>query len=463
VGTRNRERRQAKQKSRQQRQRQRQERGASATDDAYAGSVFGAGFHEPDRTTATVERRLNEAVQALHAGDEATAQRLADDLGTAGERRAVERTVTDTLHRAVVATWQGGWQPADLARIVRRGHGPRHVRIVVDALAAVMRGYPAATVDERWTLQLRELDAAVWWQHDDGYLSAFGEREGLDRVRVMRCLLDVLHTLATCPRIEMLGPLPGQARSGSLAATSDRTADARQLDRVRALLAKAESTTFSEEAEAYTAKAQELMARYSIDYALLGAGEKAGQDAGAGPVGRRIGVDNPYEAPKALLLSEVATANRCRSVWSSSLGFVTVLGFGSDVDGVELLFTSLLVQATAAMVRAGSRRDAYGRSSTRSFRQSFLTAYAHRIGERLTEATRNATEQAAREVAGRPGADRLLPVLASREAKVDELADDLFPNLVGRQVSISNREGWISGRAAADRAHLRAHQPITDN
>jgi hypothetical protein len=40
---------------------------------------------------------------------------------------------------------------------------------------------------------------------------------------------------------------------------------------VRALLAKAESTTYPEEADALTAKAQELMARHSIDRAMLDA------------------------------------------------------------------------------------------------------------------------------------------------------------------------------------------------
>ena len=43
------------------------------------------------------------------------------------------------------------------------------------------------------------------------------------------------------------------------------------LDKVRALLAKAESTEFPEEAGALTSRAQQLMARYSIDHALLAA------------------------------------------------------------------------------------------------------------------------------------------------------------------------------------------------
>src|SRR5262249_11766348 len=123
------------------------------------------------------------------------------------------------------------------------------------------------------------------------------------------------------------------------------TADPRILDKVRALLAKAESTGFAEEAEALTAKAQQLMARHSIDEALLAAREGARDE----PAGCRVGIDSPYELAKASLLDVVAGANRCRSVWAKSLGFATVIGFQPDLDAVELLYTSLLVQATSAM------------------------------------------------------------------------------------------------------------------
>ena len=51
------------------------------------------------------------------------------------------------------------------------------------------------------------------------------------------------------------------------------------LSRIRALLAKAEATEYAEEAEALSARAQELMAKYSIDQALLAA-ESGGGDAG---------------------------------------------------------------------------------------------------------------------------------------------------------------------------------------
>jgi hypothetical protein len=240
------------------------------------------------------------------------------------------------------------------------------------------------------------------------------------------------------------------------------------LSRIRALLAKAEATEYAEEAEALSARAQELMAKYSIDQALLAA-ESGRKDA---PAGRRIAVDNPYEAPKTSLLQAVATANRCRVVWSKEVGLATVVGFEADLDAVELLFTSLLVQASAAMLYAGSRQDAYGRSRTRAFRQSFLVSYAIRIGERLSHAAEHATQEAAAEqeaAAGQPahavagaGGTALVPFLAARQRAVDDAVDEMFGDTLrrGRSARVTDAEGWASGRAAADLASLHNHPPV---
>ncbi len=210
------------------------------------------------------------------------------------------------------------------------------------------------------------------------------------------------------------------------------------------------------------------MAHHSISAALLDA------DSGRadGPAARRISVDNPYEAPKALLLDAVAAANRCRSVWVRYLGRSTVVGYEADLDAVELLYTSLLVQATAAMTRAGSRQDRYGRSRTRAFRQSFLIAYANRIGDRLTMATDAATSDAAAGILPDDAAGptpsltgksdpRLLPVLAARSDAVDDETDRLFPEADAHRLRGSDREGWAHGTAAADRAILHGHAEVT--
>ncbi|MGH3627252.1 MAG: DUF2786 domain-containing protein, partial [Sciscionella sp.] len=110
------------------------------------------------------------------------------------------------------------------------------------------------------------------------------------------------------------------------------------------------------------------------------------------------------------------------------------------------LATSLLVQASEAMLTAGRQVARTGQSRTRSFRHSFLLAYAGRIGERLAKADRASGEQI--------HDDRLLPVLARRGKDVDELFEHMFPRTVRRSRSISNGAGWSAGRAAADAAKL---------
>ena len=50
------------------------------------------------------------------------------------------------------------------------------------------------------------------------------------------------------------------------------TDDDRRLSTIRALLAKAEATEYPDEAEAFFAKASELISRWAIDEAMLWAG-----------------------------------------------------------------------------------------------------------------------------------------------------------------------------------------------
>jgi len=218
------------------------------------------------------------------------------------------------------------------------------------------------------------------------------------------------------------------------------------LEKVRHLLSKAESTGFPDEAEALTAKAQELLARYSIDRAMVDGSDHARR---SGAAVRRVWIDDPYVATKAQLLHVVAMANRCRSVLAEPLGLATVAGHEDDLDTVETLFTSLLVQATTQMTASGSRTDSTGRSRTRSFRQSFLVVFAIRIGHRL-EAIGEATVAAATETHG----NALVPVLTSRVHAADEAIAELFPDLDHRGSRATDREGWVAGTLAADLASL---------
>jgi hypothetical protein len=422
--------------------------------------------HGAGRPSASVEAQqlVFAAIEHLDCDEH-------EDCRTLGERALAELSeqrgedwaravdgVLFALHLNVLENrcWPYGWQPADLARVAARELGAAARRCAIDLMAAQLRSYAPATVDQVWHDQLAELDARVWWPADADYVKEMTSRRGLARADAVGLLVRLLGLFAGLPRLETLTALPGRAHSATSGARGEaqgRTAsavDAKLLARVRALLAKAESTTFEAEAETFTAAAQAMMARHSIDEAMLHRHEEGREDDRPGGV--RLTVENPYPEPKAMLLQQIAEANRCRAVWSKHMGFSTVLGFRADTAWVELLYTSLLVQATTAMAKAGTKTTARGTSRTRAFRAAFLESFALRIGERLRQATRQAETEAAES----SGPD-LLPVLADRGKAVDDEVHRIFPELTNGyrgSWSATDREGWSAGRAAADLADL---------
>ena len=123
------------------------------------------------------------------------------------------------------------------------------------------------------------------------------------------------------------------------------------LERVRKLLAKAEAEGVTPaEAEALTAKAAELMARYGIDRALLAAARPETDR----PANRIIDVPNPWAQVRAHLLAGLVTAMRCRCVLLPAAGGkrVHVFGYASDLERAEMLYTSLLVQMAHGLAAA---------------------------------------------------------------------------------------------------------------
>ena len=348
-------------------------------------------------------------------------------------------SIRELIAAAAGAAREGaGWRYRELLAVLA-GAFPQ---VEVELEAALRAALAQALAREWQPAELcRQAERRFGVQHG-AYVSGLIEGRSLVTAESLAVAVEVLALLQSLPALPRLGGVSPRRQP----------ANAKVLEKVRALLAKAESTTFPEEAEALSAKAQELMARHAIDAAMVGAGAGAGAN---GPTGVRVPVDDPYAGAKSILLSEVAAANRCRAVWSKGFSFSTVLGFESDLEFVDVLYTSLLVQATSAMVAAGSQVDRTGRSRTRSFRQAFLLAYASRIGPRLREA-----EAASRAAAAEQYGPALLPVLADRSDAVRAAEAAAFPHLVSRSVSISNAAGWAAGKAAADLASLSGRAAV---
>ncbi|WP_112265156.1 DUF2786 domain-containing protein [Lentzea terrae] len=389
-----------------------------------------------------VAEGLKEAAFARAFDTDFVDRSMADLAGRrpVAEPRTVAIGAGILLAALIDNVWRKGWMPVDVREHVRRTADAVASSLLIDVIAADTVTHSPSTVDERWMAQVRELGAEVWWEPGMPQLLQWADRHRTDLESALRTTILLVDELMKLPELPLIVPRPGSASARSSASVSG--VDQKVLARVRALLAKAESTQFSEEAEALSAKAQELMNRHAFERAVLDADEHREQTAAS----IRLWLDAPYLDAKSHLVHAITQANRCRSVFYPHFGFVALVGESMDLEITELLVTSLLVQATRAMVAEGSQITRGGTSRTRSFRQSFLVSYAKRIGERLEEASARAHDPVEDE--------RLLPVLAARSQVVEETFEKMFSNLSQRSATVTNGAGWEAGRAAADRADI---------
>ncbi|MGI5488682.1 DUF2786 domain-containing protein [Microtetraspora malaysiensis] len=223
----------------------------------------------------------------------------------------------------------------------------------------------------------------------------------------------------------------------------------RKLELIRKLLAVAEHpNTGAAEATVYLEKACALMSAYGVEQAVL---------ADAGQVRDEVDqltieIGNPYQPDRRSLLAGVAFALRCRTIYRKvgAVSRVQVIGYRSDLDLVEMLFTSLCLQMASAVVR----EPVPSGHTTISFRKSWMAGYANRVCERLRAAEKAAAMDADR--AGAAGGGRSTElVLRDRVAEVRREYERMFPHVrrAGRR-TMSDWSGWAGGRAAGDRADL---------
>ncbi len=151
--------------------------------------------------------------------------------------------------------------PSDLHELARRRLEPSAAEYLIEAIILESRRYAVATLHPRWRADLAVISSGIDTNTQTPQMGRWAVLRGVDRCATLAVVLEVLALLGTLPALEPLLPLPGACRHTTVAAAD---VDEKALGRVRALLAKAEATKFPEEAEALSAKAQELMSRYSL-------------------------------------------------------------------------------------------------------------------------------------------------------------------------------------------------------
>ena len=232
--------------------------------------------------------------------------------------------------------------------------------------------------------------------------------------------------------------------------TSVMDAPESKLDVIRKLLAKAERAATQAEADAYNEKAAAMMARHGVDTALLAATGAAPRDV----IGsRRIAMTDPYSAEKATLAGRIAYTSGCRAVRHLGMSrrqidAVTVLGFESDLERVDVLYTSLLVQATRGVVQ---QRPVWRDESVAAFRRTWMIGFADAVTQRLLKANERAVaEHDATSTAGPSAA----LVVVDRTSKVTKAFDEQYGHLkVGPARRLSG-SGYAAGPSAGRRADI---------
>ncbi len=241
-----------------------------------------------------------------------------------------------------------------------------------------------------------------------------------------------------------------------------------RMDKIRALIAKAEGTHFPEEAKVFMAKAEELMAKWAIDEVMLAA-SKGKLDDGTIGLSSIFIPANEYRGPKVSLLVVIADCHRCKLVIypqqyvekggvRKRMVELKVTGYEIDRKFVDTLFTSLLMQSEIEFIhpdvqlRMQSETDNSGHCI--AWRNAFMRGYVAIINKRMKEARAMAEEQAKMQYAG----NSMAMVLVSKQALVERKYTEFFPQLgksAHSNAGYSDRgSAYESGRQAASKADL---------
>ena len=255
----------------------------------------------------------------------------------------------------------------------------------------------------------------------------------------------------------------------------------KMLERIQAIINKAESTEHAEEAKIFMEKAQELLAKYSLsEYDLKAAGEFGTVKDHV--VTLAVIVNEPHANRKQLLLSRVAKANNLKVVtgyvrdkkscpidreeyWTKTIPRVVstdtsrsqkyrniyLTGFSKDVDATLLLYTSFLVQIARDI--KNTEIPSYENKAT--YKSHFIYGFAVEVGNRLSSKKKNTEAELVEEYKSAGG--NLLPVLVDRREQVVKEYERVWGGNLrtsrGGYTSAST-SGYSAGRSAGQRADI---------
>lgn len=343
-----------------------------------------------------------------------------------------------SLVNDIIMVAQRGWDPDDLMHVL----GPASAAVLEKAAPQVPANVDIPATRSAW-LKFRPSI------YDLNLASTISERTAAS-------WLDKMYRLPWLRDVEVI------ADSKNSEPVFDNPKQKKMHEKITALLAKAESTQFEDEADALIAKAQNLRQQYRIDSVL-----EDFEDSAEDIIALRVRIKGPWVKHQHTLLGSVACPNGGAAVLLSDFGICTVMATRDDAEHIVDLYNSLNRQRAWFMKNSDGAKLAAQDGETSSYRRSFILAYASKIHQLLHEANTEAAkeQQEAAKQSSTSGekavnersyeiVSRALPVLARRQAASEEALDDLFPNLSSMNLSANHTRGIIDGVDAAEKSHL---------
>lgn len=214
------------------------------------------------------------------------------------------------------------------------------------------------------------------------------------------------------------------------------------LRRLRALIARAEHpNTPKPEAELSRKQAEKLMAKYSINAALLGDLEENKTK----PSHFKFDIFGSYMLDRGILINGIADVFNCKVIRHQNrygTDDYSLFGFEADLDMVWTLWESIDRQATDAL---------FSMPGSVSFKKSFMSGFTNEVVNRLRDFYAEAIKEAEAE-SGTPGT---AIVLANRKDEVQAYMDQTIGKTTKSKLRRSgDAGGYFAGAHAGSKADI---------
>jgi hypothetical protein len=194
------------------------------------------------------------------------------------------------------------------------------------------------------------------------------------------------------------------------------------VERINKLLAKAERTDNSEEAEAFFSKAAALQSKHAIDEIMLNAAAGNKRDD---IITKEYPLSGSYAKAHILMLHVLSKPLNCKVIQYKRGTKITakVHGFRSDIERLDILFSSVLIQAARQLKPWAKEHTHAGMTAAEKYqrRKSYLIGFGEGAAKKLQESMTTAVEEAKE-----PGVGL---VLVDRKQQVEDSCRDTFGRL----------------------------------